>query len=101
MKGANDVGLDEIFGAVDGTIHMALRREVEDGTRSMLRQQLGDQLCIANIAAHKKVARIILQRCEIFEIPRVSKLVEADDRFVMFGQPIQYEICADKACAAC
>ena len=36
VKGADDVGLNELGGAVDGAIHMGLGGEVHDGTRLML-----------------------------------------------------------------
>ena len=36
--GAHHIGLDEVFGAVDGAIHMALGRKIKHGTRLVLGQ---------------------------------------------------------------
>jgi hypothetical protein len=38
-KGADDVGLDEVFGAMDGAVDVAFGGEVENGTGLVLGQQ--------------------------------------------------------------
>jgi hypothetical protein len=43
VEGAEDVGLDEGGGAVDGAVDVALGREVDDGVDLVLAQQLGDR----------------------------------------------------------
>ena len=54
MEGANDVGLDEVLGPVNRAVHMAFRREIDDGARSVFREQPAHQLRIADIAVHKE-----------------------------------------------
>ena len=100
IEGADDVGLDEIAGTVDGAIHMALRREVDYRARAVLCEQPAHQLRIADVALHEDVARVVLQRCEVFQIARVGQLVEIDDWFAALREPVQNKVGADEACTA-
>ena len=101
MESANNVGLDEIFRAVDRAIHMAFRRKVNDGARPMLRQQLANQSRIADIATHENKLRIILEGSEVFQVARVGQLVQADDGLILPRKPVQDKIRADKSGTAC
>ena len=97
MEGADDVGLDEILGAVDRAIHVAFRRKVDDGARPGFREQLAHQLRIADVAMYENVARIIFEGREVFQIARVGQLVQADYAFSALRKPIEDKIRADKA----
>jgi hypothetical protein len=74
-RGAYHIGLDEVFGAVDGAVHMALSRKVDHRTGLVLRQQLRQQGCIANVALHKDMARIALEGFQIGQIASVGEFV--------------------------
>ena len=80
---------------------MAFRGEVDYGARPMLAQQLGHQGAVADVALHEHMALITLQAGKVVHIARIGQFVEVDDRLVVHGQPVEYEIGTDKACAAC
>ncbi|OIQ66306.1 hypothetical protein GALL_521250 [mine drainage metagenome] len=60
-------------------------------------QQLVDQLPVANVAWHQGMARVALQALQGFRVAGVGQFVKVDDRLVMQGQPVEDEICANKA----
>src|ERR1700690_3639364 len=99
MKGSDDVGLNKISGAMDGTIHMAFRRKIDDSARAMFGKQFANQLRVADVAAHKDVARIILERCEIFQIARIGQLIQINHSLIVLREPVEDEIRTNKACA--
>ena len=52
MEGADDVGLNEVARAVDGTINVAFGGEVDHGAWLVLCQQAGPQGAVTNVAAN-------------------------------------------------
>ena len=100
VEGAHDVGLDELARAVDGAVHMAFGREVDHRTRPMLGQQAVDQGAVADVALHQLVACVALQAGQSFGVARVGQFVEVHDRLITGSQPVQYEVGANKTCAA-
>jgi len=99
-ESANDVGLDEVLGAVDGAVHMALGCEMHDGAGPMLGQQAVEQRDVGDVAVHEDVARVALQAVQVVQIARVGELVESDDAFVRLREPVEDEVGADEAGAA-
>lgn len=95
-EGADDVGLDEVFGAVDGAVHMAFRREVDDGPDGVFFQERRDQFEVGDIALDKAVAVIALQRSQILAVAGVGEFIQVDDGFIRGFQPVEHEIGADK-----
>jgi hypothetical protein len=74
--------------------------EMHDRTRTMFRQQSVDQRAVADVSMHEDMARIAVDRCEIFAIARVGQGVEIDDRLITLSQPVQNEVAADETGAA-
>ena len=101
---ADHIGLDEVFGPVDGAVHMRLGGKVDDGAGLVLGQQLGNQIKVADIALHKSVAGIALQRGQVFKVARVGEFVEVDDGLVLQGvggrEPVQHKVGANETRAA-
>ena len=62
----------------------------------MRSKQLAQQRCIADIAAHKDVARIIIERGEVFQIPCVGQLVQIDHGLIALREPVQHKVRTDK-----
>ena len=63
-----------------------------------LRQQCSNRGLVANVAAHKSIARILIQAGEIFDIAGVGQGIEYDHApFSSVRQPVPNEIRADKA----
>ena len=54
-----------------------------------------------NITFNKNVARVTVQRIQIFAISGVSQCIQINNRLIELRQPIQYKIRANKARAAC
>ena len=100
LEGADDVGLDEFAGAVDGAVDVRFGGEVHDGARPVLGEQAADEFKIADVTLDEDVARITVQAGEVLAVAGVGELVEGDDRFVGLGQPVQHEVAADEAGAA-
>ena len=98
-EGANHIGLNKVFRAMDGTIHMAFGRKVHHRTGLVLCQQLRQLLAIANISLYKDMAFVPIQACQIFQIARISQLVDIDHWFIHIGKPVKHKIGANKACA--
>jgi len=67
----------------------------------MLTKQLANQRAVADVTLHKHMARVALQTSQVFQIARVCELVQIEHRLVINTQPVQNEICADEAGAAC
>lgn len=95
-KTADDIGLDKIFRTVNRAVDVGLGGKIDHSPHLVPLQQTQDQIVIADIAVHEHVASIVLQRSQIFRIAGVSQLVQIDDGFVAFRQPVQNEIAADK-----
>ncbi len=100
-EGAVDISLDECARAMDRTVHMAFRRKVHDGARLMLLEQRQHLGLIADIATHKLMAAVLLQRRQIIKVARIGELIEIEHRLVRLGQPIQYKIRTDEPGTAC
>ena len=99
-EGADDVGLNEVFGAMNGAVHMALGGEVDDRAGPVLGQQPGHQRTVADVALHEHMACIALQAGQVFQVARVGEFVEIDDGFGRLGKPVEHEVAADEAGAA-
>src|SRR5665647_843984 len=79
---------------------MAFRREIDDRTWLMFSQQLGQQCSVSDIAVNKTMLWMILNRCKILQIARVSQLIQVDHGANASLYPVQHKISADKARAA-
>jgi len=80
---------------------VALGREVQDGPGRVLAQQGVQQRAIADIALHEDMPGVALQAFQVGQVPCVREQVEVDDAFVSTRQPIEDEVAADEAGAAC
>ena len=99
--GTDHVGLDEVLGAMDGTVHMTLGREIEYSARRVLRQQLFQQGRVTNIALHKLVTGITLQAGQIFGVACVRQLVQVEHRLSRLTQPVEHKVGSNKTCPTC
>src|SRR5574344_1119776 len=80
---------------------MRLGGKMQHGPWLVLRQQAIEQFAVANVPLHKEVARIALQAVQVVQVACVGELVQIEHRLVAVRQPVQNEIGANKACAAC
>ena len=89
---AVDVGANEIIGAVDGAVDVALGGEVNDGTRLFAPQQVAQEIAIDDVALLEAIARMGLDRTQVVEIARVCQLVEIQDARRFRGNPLENEV---------
>ena len=94
---AVDVGADEIIGAVDGAIDVALGGEVNDGARLFAPQQVAQEIAIDDVALLEAIARVGLDGMQVVEIARVCQLVEIHDARRFRGNPLENEVRANEA----
>ena len=80
---------------------MALGCKMHNRPRPMLREQRAHQFRIADVSAHKQIARIGLQRGQVGGIPGIGQQVKIHDRRARVLEPAQNEIRADKPGPAC
>src|SRR5581483_11493024 len=73
------VSLNKIFRPADGTIYMALGGEMNDRCRPVLDERSPNKLTICNVSANKLVSRMLRDRFQVMQIPRVGELVKIDD----------------------
>jgi len=100
VEGADDVGLHKVARSMDGAVHMALSRKVDDGTGLVFGQQGFHQSAVTNVPLHKNVAWVTLQAGQGLQVARVSELVEVDHWLVRASDPVEHEICTNEAGAA-
>ena len=79
---------------------MALGCEIDHCPWPVLRQQSGKQGGVADVALDEDMVRIPLQGRQVVHIAGVGELVQVDNGFVGCGEPVQYEVAADKASSA-
>ncbi len=80
VKGADDIGLDEVFRPMNAAVNVRLGGKIDGGTGLVFGEQLGDE-----VAVNEDVTRVVFQAGEIFEIAGVGKRIKIDDGFVRLG----------------
>ena len=80
--GADDIGLDEGGGAVDGAVDMALGRQMHDRIGAVPLEDAAERAGVADIGLLEGIARIAGDRRQGLRIGGVGQLVEIDDRRV-------------------
>ena len=98
--GAEDVGVDEVAGAIDGAIHMAFRGEVHYGIREVLGKESGERGGIAEVVLDKRVMRIFQIAVERREVSRVGEFVEVDHLVSGFIKDLPHKVGTNEASAA-
>ena len=101
-EGPEDIGLDERGGAVDRTVHMAFRREIENAVRPVFVQEAFDEVGVRDVAPDEKMPPARRERGKIIQrgdVSRVGEFVERDDPAAVPDQE-SHQIAADKARAS-
>src|SRR5688572_29252705 len=97
MKRAFDVGAHEGRGAVDAAVDMAFRSEVNQSARPMLDHQTVDQRAVGDVATLEVVVGMCAQGRQAFQVARIGKSIEIDDRLIALSQPVENEVAANEA----
>ena len=102
-EGADDVGLDERLGGIDGAVDVGLGGEIDDGVDLVLGEEAGDEGGVTNVAMGENVARVGREVGEVGGVARVGEGVEVDqpcERRAIFEEALTDEIAADESGAA-
>src|SRR5690606_19208649 len=98
--GSVDVGADELAGAADRAVDMALGGKMQDPAGAVLGQQGRHAVLVADVRLHENVGGILAHSREILAVASVSELVDVDHRPEAGGKPVEDEIGSDEAGAA-
>jgi len=101
VKGSDNICLNKVAGAQDGSVNMALGCKVDDGADLMCSEKPPNQIPVGNVTIDKEVPAIGCNRRQILHVSSVGQLIEIEDRLVICRQPVENKITADKAGAAC
>ena len=96
-----DVGPQEQAGVLNGAVHMALRREVDDDIRPVRRENRKNPFPVRDVPPHHPDVRPRHGRLQRADIARVGQAVQAQDPVLrVAGQLVVDEMGADEARAA-
>src|SRR6266853_667159 len=99
-EGPVNVGANEVVGAVNRAVHMALRGKVNDGAGTVCQEQFSYQLAIADVTLQKFVSAVGSDGSEISQITGIGELVEGDNVRRLGRKPLQHKVGADESCPA-
>ena len=100
-EGAEDIGLNELSGPVNGTVDVAFRGEVNDSAWSVSLEEVPHQFLVADIPVDEHVLRIVHESLEIRRIARVGELVQVDQGTCALREPVQDKIRTYESGTAC
>ena len=96
LEGALHIGADEVAGAVDGAVDMALGGEVQEGAGAVRGQQRGHRWAVTNIDPREVVARVGGHWGQALQVAGVGERVEHQHGLVLLAQPVVHKIGADE-----
>ena len=98
---AHDIRLHKDFRVRNRTIHVRLRRKVDDAVKVVFFKQRRHQFLVADIALHKDVALIPFHALQVLQIAGIRQLVQIDqENIVVLFEHVIYEVRSDKTRAA-
>jgi hypothetical protein len=102
VEGADDVGLNEIAGAGDGTVNMGFGGEVQDMGDAVLLDQLEHGGLVAEVGFFEGVFGVMRDALEVFEVAGVREAIQVDQApdFRAVNDVVD-EVGADETGAAC
>src|SRR5208282_5374200 len=100
--GPEHVGLNKDFGAKNGTVDVTFGGKVKDRVNSVCRDDVIEQLAVANVSFDEEVTLVVLQVGKILEVAGVGELVERYHRALRpVGTEVMDQIRPDEAARAC
>ena len=96
-EGADDVGVDERPRAVNRSIDVRLRREVEHRGRPVFREDPGHRLDVRDVGLHEGDPRTPERRLQIAQAAGVGQLVENDETIGGMVEGVLDKVGADEA----
>ena len=97
-KGSEHIGACKCERVLDGTVHVAFGRKVDDAVHFFAAQQFQNSLEVTDVHSYETVVRLVLYVLEIRKITCVSEFVEVDDAVVgMVVYHQSHEMAPDKS----
>jgi len=97
VKAADDVGIHEVIGPVDGPVDVTFGSKVHNRPRLVLREQFSHGRGVANVRTYKNVPGIREDFRKTLQISGIGKLVDVDYGLIVVAQPLQYKVCANES----
>ena len=95
---SDDVRFQEDSRIFDGAVYVAFSSEIDHGIRFFLFKKLEHAIPVADIKPDETEIRIIHDRCQRGQVPRISQLIDADDPVFRMGfEMIVNEISANES----
>lgn len=95
-ESADDVGLDEGLGTVDGAINVTFGGEVHDGLRMVIFKETGHEFAVGDIAFDEGVAGMVDHLGQGVNVAGVGQFIDVG-HFVTLGEGQVNEVAADEA----
>ena len=100
-KRSHHVRLCEGERVLDGAVHVAFCREVDDAVYMLILHELVERVKVADIHLHELVVRLVLDILEVREVARIGQLVQVDNLvFRILVHEQAHHMASDKASAA-
>ena len=94
---AEDVGLQEDAGVLDGAVHMAFGRKVDNDIGVLLLKEAVNALSVADVELDEAEVWLVHDPRERRKIARIGEFIEADDAVAgMLLQHMENEVAADE-----
>lgn len=94
---ANDIRLKKDRGVFNGSVYMALRREIYDCIWLLFFKKVVDSIAVTNIQLNKVEVWPIYYIFQCRKVSRISQFVQTDDPvFRVFGQHVENKVRSDK-----
>ena len=98
---AHHVRLREGERVLDGAVHMAFCRQVNDAVDQFVLHELVERIEVADVHLHELVVRLALDVLEVREVARVGELVEVDNLVIrVLVHEQAHHVATNKACTA-
>lgn len=81
-KGSHDIGPCKGEGILDGTVHVAFGRQMDNAVHLILPHQRKDGIEITDIGLDEGIIRCLLDILQIGQIPGIGQFVEVDNMIV-------------------
>ena len=100
-QSSHDVRLRKRERVLDGAVHVAFCRQVNDAINMFVLHELVERVKVADVHLHELVVRLVLDILEVREVARIGKLIEVDNLvFRVLVHEQANHVAPDKACTA-
>jgi hypothetical protein len=100
LVSTHDVVLDKLTWSMNRPVDMRLGRKIHHRAWLVTGQQFGHQGCVANIALHEHMGRIIFQAGQVLQVAGIAEFVKINHGFPRLRKPVQHIVGSNKSGSA-